>query len=287
MKILGQTLILLILLTILSCSGKKEEELKNNEVKTTTHKIEVIAHAGGGKLGPYNTIATFKKALEVGVDMIELDVRLSEDDYVVVVHDPKIKGHDVNKMTLSEIREFDVGSWFDEKFKDERIPTLDKIMELVNGKTKLLIEIKNLGEIHPGLEKKVVETIYKYKASNWVIVQSFNLNSVLRIKKIDPNIPTFYLFGRSFENFGINFEDFYADISKKVEDGKTVTKQFDGISPHFASLNPERVKVLHKAGFKIYAWTVDEPEDMKNLIQMNVDGIITDSPVVLKKLLGR
>ena len=125
-------------------------------------KLMIIAHRGGSKLAPENTIAAFKNAIAIGVDMIEIDVILSKDKEVVVIHDDKIDRTTngsgiVKEMTLSEIQKYSAGSWFDEKYNDEKIPTLNQVMNLINGRVKLLIEIKGGDEEYPGLENKVVE----------------------------------------------------------------------------------------------------------------------------------
>lgn len=259
--------------------------MKTNVKKNDNNKIEIIAHRGGANLAPENTLAAFKNAIKLGVDMIEIDVHLSKDGKIIVIHDEKInrttngKGT-IKDMTSAEIKKYDAGSKFDKKFKNEKIPTLDEVMETLNGKVKLLIEIKDGDELYPGLEKKVVETIHKYNAVNWVIVQSFNENSVLRVRKMDPSITTFYLLGR-------NFNDFYSNVAKEVNAGNAVIKKYDGIAPHYSMLSSEKVKIFHKAGFKIFTWTVDKPKDMKKIINMNVDGIITNSPDKLKEILNK
>ncbi|NOX66220.1 MAG: glycerophosphodiester phosphodiesterase [Chlorobi bacterium] len=285
MKIIKGLLIVFALSLIISCSEKRENDMKTNDQKNDNSKVEIIAHRGGSKLAPENTLAAYKNAIKLGVDMIEIDVHLSKDGKIIVIHDEKIdrttngKGT-VKDMTLAEIRKYDAGGWFDEKFKGEKIPTLDEVMETLNGKVKLLIEIKDGDELYPGLEKKVVETIHKYNAVDWVIVQSFNENSVLRVRKMDPSITTFYLLGR-------NFGDFYSNVAKEVNAGDAVIKKYDGIAPHYSMLDSEKVKIFHKAGFKVFTWTVDKPEDMKKIINMNVDGIITNSPDKLKEILNK
>ncbi len=278
-------LILFTLTIMLSCTKNGGNKVERNNKKSDATNIELIAHRGGAKLAPENTLAAFKNAIKIGVDMIEIDVHLTKDGKVVVIHDEKIdrttdgKGT-VKNMTFEEIRKYDAGNWFSEKFKGEKIPTLDEVMETLNGKVKLLIEIKDGDELYPGLEKKVVDTIHKFNANDWVIVQSFNENSVLRVKKMDPSLITFYLLGR-------NFNDFYSNVAEEVNKGNTIIKKYDGIALLYSLLDSDKVKVFHKAGFKIFTWTVDKPEDMKKIIAMNVDGIITNSPDKLKEILNK
>jgi glycerophosphoryl diester phosphodiesterase len=111
------------------------------------HHIRIIAHRGGANLAPENTLAAFRQAIDLGVDMIEIDVHLSKDGHIMVIHDFTLDRTTTGKgkiadMTLKQIRKYDAGVKFNEKFRGEKVPTLDETMELLNGKTGLLIEIK-------------------------------------------------------------------------------------------------------------------------------------------------
>jgi len=277
-------IILVASILMLSCAENKKDKIKMHESQKIIDQPKIIAHQGGAKLAPGNTLAAFKNAIELGVDMIEIDVHLSKDSKVIVIHDGTIDATtdgsgEIKSMTLDEIKKYDAGTWFDKKFKNEHIPTLDEVMEILNGKVSLLIEIKEGDEHYPGLEERVVETIHKYNATDWAFVQSFNEKTVLKVKKMDPAITTFYL-------LGTNFNEYYSNLADKVSTGKNIEKKYDGIAPHFSFLNNDKVKVFHQAGFSVFAWTVDEPDDMKKIVNINVDGIITNLPDKLKALLN-
>lgn len=279
MKLAQRLFTLLLLAIIVSCAGsKKSLTLKNHDKQPL-----IIAHRGGANLVPENTLAGFKNAINLGVDMIEIDVHLSKDSNIIVMHDGKIDrttngSGEIKDMTLSEIKKYDAGSWFSEKFRDERVPTLDETFNTINGKAILLIEIKDGDERYPGLEKKVVESIHKHNANEWTVVQSFNKNSILRIKKMDPSIITYYLVSSKFD-------DLYLSIAEKIKAGEKIEKQFDGIAPQYSHLDSAKVEIMHRAGFKVFTWTVDDPKDMVEMININVDGIITNSPDKLKQIL--
>ncbi len=284
MKIIKSLLSFISILFIINCSFLNNKQNIIEQSKITTNLVKIIAHRGGANLAPENTLIAFKNAINLNVDMIEIDVHLSKDGQVVVIHDEKIdrttNGKGIIKdMSITEIKKYDAGRWFGDKFKGEKIPTLDEVMETINVKVKLLIEIKNGDELYPGLEKKVVEIINKYKAKNWVIVQSFNENTVLRVKMMDNEIKTFYLLGR-------NFDEFYSNTLNKIKIGNKFVKKYDGVAPHFSMLDSAKVKIFHKAGFKVFTWTVDDPEDMKKIANINVDGIITNSPDKLRDILN-
>lgn len=236
-----------------------------------------IAHRGGAKLAPENTIAAIRQAIELGVDMIEIDVILSQDGEVIVIHDDKIDrttdGEGVVKeMTLEEIKQYDAGSWFDARFAGEKVPTLGEVFEAIDGQTVLLIEIKDGDEEYPGLERKVVDAIHKYEANDWVVVQSFNENSVLRVREMDPTLITYYLLGR-------NFVEFYEALPA----AKPATLPYNGIAVHYSGIDASKAEKIHDTGYKLFVWTVNEAKDMEQMIDAGVDGVITDLPDELAK----
>jgi len=185
----------------------------------------------------------------------------------------------VKDMTYDEISKYDAGTWFHEKYRGQKIPTLKEYLRTINGKCILLIEIKGGDEEYPGLEIEVANLVQEFEATKWVVVQSFNINTVLRIKKIDKKIKTFYLLGR-------NFEDYYNELLRNIEE-KSYKREFDGLAPHHSYLDSEKANMIHSMGYEIFTWTVNESVDMKKVIEMKVDGIITDSPDILSDLLDR
>ena len=262
---------LIITILISSCA----ENINNS--------ISVIAHRGGANLAPENTLAAFSTAMNMGVDLIEIDVVLTKDEHVIVLHDKTIdrttNGTGIAKeMYLPEIKRYDAGSWFDDKFLGEKIPTLEEVLELVATNIVLLVEIKGGDEEFPGIEKRVVDIVEEYNAEERVIIQSFNENTVLRVKTLNPNLKTFYLLGR-------NFQEFFNGMIDKSEMGE-FQKLYDGLAPHYSLLDSQKVLALKELDFSIYTWTVNDQEHMKNVIDLNVDGIITDSPDLLIKILS-
>ncbi|HHW48137.1 MAG TPA: glycerophosphodiester phosphodiesterase, partial [Clostridiaceae bacterium] len=163
-------------------------------------KPVVIAHRGAPKHAPENTIAAFRKALELGAEGIELDVHLSADGHLVVIHDEKVdrtsdgKGL-VKEKTLEELKALDFGSWFSKEFKGETIPTLDEVLELLKSWTGIInIEIKGGSVFYPNIEEKVVRKIEKLKIEEKIIISSFNHYSLVEIKKLNPKIKTGILY---------------------------------------------------------------------------------------------
>ncbi len=225
-------------------------------------KIKVIAHRGASAEIPGNTISAFKKAIEIGADMIELDVHASKDGHLVVIHDFTVDETTngtgaVAELTLKELKELVVEDV-------EKIPTLEEVFKLAKGKIDINVEIKA-----EGIEEKVVELIRDYKLEKNVLISSFNLPAIKKIKEIAPELKTAAL------------------ISTPVEDILNVLKEYnaDGVNPFFVMVNEDFVEEIHNAGYILYPWTVDDEDMMQYLIELGVDGIITDVPEILIDIL--
>ncbi|MHA1617371.1 MAG: glycerophosphodiester phosphodiesterase [Candidatus Njordarchaeales archaeon] len=226
-----------------------------------------IAHRGASKLAPENTLKSFKKAIELGADMIELDVRLTKDRKVVVIHDADISrtsngSGPVRSYTLEELRKFDFGD-------GERIPTLEEALELARDKVLVNVEIKE-----PDMVREVVEVIKKTGMVNQVIVSSFIHPILPMIKKLEPSIKT-----------AILFVCYPVNVVRLARDAMA-----DFINPYHEAVEEMMVNAARSAGLGILPWTVDDEESMKKLIRLGVDGVITNDPAlflrVRKEILG-
>ena len=259
---------------------------------TKLHRLEgkdfqIIAHKGASGLAPENTMASFKKALELGVDQIELDVRHTLDEEIVVFHDQtldriardtlgnQVTG-DVHNYTLEEIKQFDVGSWFDSKFSNERIPTLKEVLDFVNGQCKVLIEIKHMDHphYHDFAEKLVDVVIAEENGEDWIILQSYEATYLDEVHELDSLIQTKAL---------IIGEDsapliaFYIETRMHMGRAKE-SNRMKAINPEWRTLSPRRVFQMHAQGYEVHAYPVNERDDMIKMLNAGVDGIITDFP---------
>ena len=261
---------LLLILSI--CIMNPVVSQNNTNVKTL-----VVAHRGGSLLAPENTLAAFKNALSLGVDQIELDVHLSKDNVVVVIHDETLKRTtsgtgSVDAYSYDEFSQFDAGYKFSEKYKGEKIPSLEQVLELVDGKAKLLIEIKKSGDKNQDIEKAVVDLIQKHHAGSWCIVQSFSYESIEKVHKLDASITLGLLFVKP--------------PSEKIEHGKIDISFISEINFCHVFAGKRTVEFFHKLNKKVFVWTVNKPEQMQRLINHDVDGIITDNPAELIKIIN-
>lgn len=250
-------------------------------------EFQIIAHKGASGLAPENTMAAFKKAIELGVDQIELDVRHTADEEIVVFHDQRLDriardtlGNpvtgDVHDFTLEEIKQFDVGSWFDSQYKDERIPTLKEVLDFVDGRVTVLIEIKHMDHPHyHDFAEKLVEVVLKEKnGEDWIILQSYEPKYLDEVHELDPFIQTKAL---------IVGEDsapllaFY--IETRIHMGRAKeSNRMKAINPQWETLSPRRIFQMHAKGYEVHAYPVNTREDMIKMLNAGVDGIITDFP---------
>lgn len=245
----------------------------------------IIAHRGASGLVPENTLIAFEKAIEIGVDRIEMDLRQTIDGEVIVLHDKTIRRTtngwgSARKLSLKKIQRYSAGSWFHYDFSTEKVPTFKEVLELVAGRTTLLLEIKDGSPYHHGIEKNVIDLIDKYDAHKWCIVQSFNdkvlrnfrqlpgLNSDVQ-KLFEIVIPVApFIGGSKFTYKGIRHYDFAQEVNV-----------------NFKNVTPLVVRKVHKMGKKINVWTVNDEFDLRLFVEMGVDGIITDYPDRLKRIL--
>jgi glycerophosphoryl diester phosphodiesterase len=236
----------------------------------------VIAHRGASKAAPENTMSAFKKAVRCGAEGIELDVQLTKDGHIVVIHDEKLgrtsNGEGwVKDKTLKELKTLDFGSWFSPEFIDEPIPTLTEVMEfLQNWKGVLNIEIKSGLVIYPDIEEKVIQEINKFPNKDRIIISSFNHYSLVKIKKLDADIKTGILYSAGL------FEPWV--YAKRIG--------AYAIHPLFFNMVPEVVDGCLKNGVAINTYTVDDPNIIQRISSMGVTGIITNVPDIALKTLN-
>ena len=242
----------------------------------------IIAHRGASGHAPENTIAAIDKAIEMGADVIEIDVHLTKDNVVMVMHDKKLnrttnqKGL-IKNFNWEEIKDADAGSWFSEKFAGEKIPTLEQVIQHVNGRTILLIEIKKGGECYPGIERRILDMINHHDAKEWCMIHSFSSAAVKNFLALESgmevfklalgNIPLLPLYHDGCAHWGSVLR--YEDVA--------------GVNLHRNFVKKRIVKRLHEREQKIFAWTVNREKDLKKLIEKGVDGIITNYPDKAKK----
>ncbi|MCY7009268.1 glycerophosphodiester phosphodiesterase [Fusobacterium simiae] len=239
--------------------------------------IKNFAHRGFSGKYPENTILAFQKAIEVGADGIELDVQLTKDGEIVIIHDETIdrttdgKGYVVD-YSYEELSKFDASYIYKEKFRFNKIPTLKEYFELVKDLDFITnIELKTGINEYLGIEEKVYKLIKKYKLEKKVIISSFNHFSILRMKKLAPELKCGFL-----------SEDWIIDAGRY-----TASHKIECFHPRFNNLIPEVVEELKRNGIEINTWTVNKEEDIRDLINKKVDILIGNYPDLTKKIINQ
>jgi glycerophosphoryl diester phosphodiesterase len=237
-----------------------------------------IAHRGASGQAPENTMAAFDKALEYHADYFEVDVQMTKDGELILMHDTTVDRTTngtgaVKDFTFEEIRQLDAGSWFHESFAGEKVPTLGEALDRHNGEIGILIELKN-PELYPGIEQKIADELVKRNITNEnsnIIVQSFNWESVKRIHQLLPSVPTGVLIG------------YGQTIGGKITDEQLASFQTyaDYVNPDKNLLNQETVDRIHQHALKTWPYTINDRNWVTQLIEWGVDGIITDYPLLV------
>lgn len=234
---------------------------------------KLIAHRGASSEAPENTLSAICRALEIGVDCVEIDVHLTADEQVVLIHDAVIgrtawgaAGKRIADMTLSEIQKLDAGSWFGDTFKGEKVPTLDQLLKMDCGSTGIMIEVKHGHAFPEPLAAAIVKSFHSSCRQDTLIVGSFSVLLLEAIQKMDPDIP---LMG--------------------IVEKKPLLSSFDHLNLKYMALwykliNPSLLDACHEAGQKIWTFTVDDLDTARFLMSIGVDGIITNRPRQLKEI---
>ena len=235
-----------------------------------------FAHRGFSGQYPENTMLAFKKAWEAGADGIELDVQMTKDGQVVVIHDEKVDrttngSGNVRDLTLAELRKLDASYIYTGKMGVNPVPTFEEYCAWVAG-TDLVtnIELKTGVYPYPGIETKVWELIQKYHLENKVIISSFNHYSILRMKELAPELP----YGLLEESWLVNAGAYVAGVG------------VEAFHPYHGSLTAEAVAEIKSHGIAINTWTVNEETRLRELLALGVDIVIGNFTDMVKRVLA-
>jgi glycerophosphoryl diester phosphodiesterase len=242
--------------------------------------VMLFGHRGYSALAPENTLAAFSLLLEHGIPGVELDVRLSRDGKVVVIHDENVKrvtGVDalVQDCRASKLGRLDAGSWFGDAFRGEGIPLLDEVFELLGDRLYYDIELKWGQRSGGALEKVVVERIRSHGVVDRCLISSFNPYCIRRVQAIAPDIPTAHIYAK------------HRDVPPLLRRGQAgVVIPTPYMKPRSSQVNRLSSFVLRRMlSSRILTWTVDDPGEATRLIHLGVRGIISNHPSKIKAAL--
>lgn len=220
---------------------------------------KIIAHRGASAHAPENTLAAFQLAVDHQADGIELDVMLSKDGQIVVIHDDTVdrttngSGH-VKDMTREELKTLDAG-------QGQKIPSLDEVLDHFGGQIFINIELKNYGSVFDALPIKVAALVKKHGLEKSVMVSSFNPFNLPRFGNRVPEVDVGLI-----------------TLPNKAKNWVWRLFDYDALHPHFSDVDQVLVASLHARNRRVNVWTVDDLEEIRRLASLNVDSIITNTP---------
>lgn len=235
-----------------------------------------IAHRGASYLAPENTVAAANLAWELGADAVEIDVYLSKDNRVMVIHDKTTKRtcSEKKKLTIEDspsmlLRDLDAGSWKGEEFEGEKIPYVKEIIETIPEGKILVVEIKCGNEVLPALKR----SIEKSGKAGQIVFICFDWNTILDAHNEFPKNKCYWL---SSSKSGLN---------KKIKQasGKGLT----GVNLKSSIIDEEVIAMAKQNNMEVLAWTVDDPKEAKRLTEIGVTGITTNRPKWLKEEMAK
>jgi len=238
----------------------------------------IFAHRGACAHAPENTLAAFELALTQKADAIELDVKLSADGHVIVIHDPTVDrttgNHGrVKDLSLAQLQSLDAGSFFSEKYRGEKIPTLEEVFETVGKRTFINVELTNYNTPRDQLAETVCMLVKKFSLQKRVMFSSFFASNLSKARAYLPGVPRGLiafkgLLGAWARSFGFAFGRYHA------------------LHPYLKDVTPQQVQRVHRLNRRIHVWTVNAAEDMRRLYNWGADAIFTDDPQLAVQVRG-
>lgn len=238
------------------------------------NRVQVLAHRGASAYAPENTARAFRLAIEQRADWLEFDVQQTRDGQLVVFHDLRVERTTngrgaLRDLTLDEVRRLDAGSWFGAEFAGEPVPTFEEVVALAQqAGIRIFPEVKD-PRFYPGIEERVAATLHAYGYEGSTIVQSFDADSLERMREINPRLRLAALYTRD----------------DQPKDDPPARAEVIGPPWELIASDRELVREAHGAGRQVIAWSVDSPGAAKQMIEARVDGIITNRPDVIRELL--
>lgn len=247
---------------------------------TPGYAMDIIGHRGASRDRPENTLSSVREAFAQGADGAEIDVHLTRDGEVVVIHDPDTlrtcgKKLAIKETALDALRALDAGAWKDKKFAGEKIPLLAEILDAVPAGKTLIVEIKCGVEILPALEKILAARGSEKK----IVIFGFDLFVVREARRRFPSLPVLWLHKGEKKEAG-------RPAAYPNDMLRTATEAgLDGVGLHFDGVSADLVAEARERGLRVFVWTVDDPAEAKRLRKLGVDALITNRPGEMRQQL--
>jgi glycerophosphoryl diester phosphodiesterase len=248
--------------------------------KTVYKKFLIEAHRGNSVSAPENTLPAIEQAINIGVDRVEIDLQFSNDNKPVVIHDDTLDRTTngtglVAQKTYEEIKSYDAGSWKSSQFKGTRVPLLHEVFELCKGKCMVNIDLKTTAAI-----TEMVRTIKTMKMENDVVITGKVPSCVKPVRDAGLNITMFYESAPAFREL-LDDGKYVEAVHFAVSDARE--QALPGFLFHAGWINPEIVYLAHRHGLAVNVYDVNTIATLDNMMEANVDGIMTDDPKLIKQ----
>jgi glycerophosphoryl diester phosphodiesterase len=237
-----------------------------------SNRLLTIAHRGASHFAPENTLPAFQAALELDVDLVEFDYHDSSDEVPVVFHDDQLdRTTDACRLwrqtkiplaakSLADLRELDAGGWFSQRFAGARIPTLAEALDLITPKSIALVERKT------GSAQRCIQRLCESSAIDRVVIQAFDANFLADCRRLAPELVLAALGEHELTATHLD---------------EACRLRISAVAWNHEHVTPDLVAMIHDRGLKSWAWTVDDPQRMRQLTAWGLDGIITNRPDLL------
>ncbi|MDO6657730.1 glycerophosphodiester phosphodiesterase [Anaerobacillus sp. 1_MG-2023] len=264
---------------------------KDKSPGMNSNELLNVAHRGASGHAPEHTLVSYKLGDEMKGDYIEIDLQMTKDGKLIAMHDELVDRTTngtglVKDYTLEQLKELDAGSWFNEKYPEKanpaykglQVPTLEQVLQTFGKDARYYIETKS-PEVYPGMEEELLRILNKYnltgvnERSSKVLIQSFSQESLLKMHKLDPNLPLIQL---------ISYKE-PATISEG--ELQELTEYAVGVGMSASKIDETYVQKVRSAGLLIHPYTVNEKEQMTRLLDWGVTGMFTNYPDLLSDVL--
>ncbi|MPQ44852.1 glycerophosphodiester phosphodiesterase family protein, partial [Clostridium tarantellae] len=268
-KSMVQNIAKIIIIVMIIPIEAMEYSINSEEVYNSNlfYNTVAVAHRGGSLLAPENTLSALKVAIDSKAKYAEIDVQEAKDGTLVLTHDSNFKrttkvNKNIWEATYNDILNYNASSYFNDNFKHENIPTLEDALKFCKNKIKLIIEIKFHGHEKENIVKKIIHLINENKMCDDCLIASNKKEILKEVKEIDSNIGTCYITLLAYGKFyDLDYIDVFA-IEATFVNNKVVNK-------------------IHNEGKEIFVWTINKRDKMEELMDLNVNGIITDNPYLV------
>lgn len=245
---------------------------------TNPERPLVYAHRGARDVAPENTLAAFKAAVHAGADGIECDVSRCKTGEIIIIHDDSTRrttnqAVTIKGSTYATLRRLDAGAWFAPEFTGEKLPVLEELLDMAGHSLLMNIEIKGHSMRDDGIEVEIARQLAVRGQTANTIVSSFNPWALKRMHQADPAIARALLYWAK--------SPAYLALKSVVKD-----LPIAALHPEYTLVDREYMNWAHGEGYLVNVWTVNEHNDMCRMIELGVDGIITDHPAYLVSLLA-